>query len=371
MITKSLICQLCFSNLSLHPTFTENHNHNNNHKDPVIDLENLFQIDDAQLNDNNNISIDLPLCWECAIEVRDILDIKLEKIDVKIKSLFGFQELDTLTFSLGENEQIDLVSLKKEIAELNTEKTQLLDSISQIQLHHSEEKEKLKLLIDSGIQLSELEQEYWSAYGELSTHREDLNREKASFDFKGSHTTELLKTVQDTFILNDTFHLWFHGNFGTINGMKLGRILPSQNVEWTEINAAWGMIAMLMNLLAKELQFKFENYDILAAGSQSKVLHISDNTLYELYGDNLFHIFWAHRYDRAMQGVLDCLDQLIQRIRKKDTRFFFPYEIDKDKIAGLNIKLQFNPEDKWTKALKFMITDLKFIVAWLARNQTT
>jgi beclin len=46
-----------------------------------------------------------------------------------------------------------------------------------------------------------------------------------------------------------------------------------------------------------------------------------------------------------------------------------PYGIEGDKIGGLTIKLLFNKDVKWTKALKYMLTDLKWCLKWMIKVQ--
>jgi len=101
-------------------------------------------------------------------------------------------------------------------------------------------------------------------------------------------------------------------------------------------------------------------------GCQSKVKIIKDDTDYELYSerDSPLRFLWAHRYDRAMHGILDCVGQLIDHVTAIDGEFRAPYEIVGKHIGVSSSK--FNPEDKWTKALKFLLTDIKFLVAWMA-----
>lgn len=45
-----------------------------------------------------------------------------------------------------------------------------------------------------------------------------------------------------------------------------------------------------------------------------------------------------------------------------------PYEIQDDKIGGLTIKLMGNEPEKWTRACKFLLTDLKWLVVVLSTN---
>ncbi len=51
-----------------------------------------------------------------------------------------------------------------------------------------------------------------------------------------------------------------------------------------------------------------------------------------------------------------------------DLSIFVLYRIDKDKIGEMSIKIQFNNEETWTKSLKYMLTNLKFLLVWLAKE---
>lgn len=53
------------------------------------------------------------------------------------------------------------------------------------------------------------------------------------------------------------------------------------------------------------------------------------------------------------------------RSKGLQTRFELPYKIDGDKVGNHTIKIFFNKEEAWTKALKFMATDLKFALKWV------
>ncbi|KAK3736111.1 hypothetical protein QZH41_013528 [Actinostola sp. cb2023] len=119
-------------------------------------------------------------------------------------------------------------------------------------------------------------------------------------------------------------------------------------------------------------------------------------------------------FDHAMVAFLDCLQQFKEAVEKVDKRFCLPYRMEKGKIydssgnggafsinlacAGLvhciystyttsgrtnkvlicdkNIcnfllfRIQFNSEEQWTKALKFMLTNLKWGLAWVSSQFT-
>ena len=48
--------------------------------------------------------------------------------------------------------------------------------------------------------------------------------------------------------------------------------------------------------------------------------------------------------------------------------FQLPYKIEGDKICGHTVRLRFNVNDKWTKALKYMLANLKVTLVWLTSS---
>ena len=92
------------------------------------------------------------------------------------------------------------------------------------------------------------------------------------------HCSAQLEKLRKTNVYNDAFHIWHDGPFGTINGkrlwrqvlvwvftgvigLRLGRTAEHQ-VEWSEINAAWGQALLLLYVMAEKLHFQFQTYAI-------------------------------------------------------------------------------------------------------------
>ena len=48
--------------------------------------------------------------------------------------------------------------------------------------------------------------------------------------------------------------------------------------------------------------------------------------------------------------------------------FEMSYRIDGDKVDGRSVRFTLNKDDKWTQALKLMLTDLKQALAWLSSS---
>jgi beclin 1 len=77
--------------------------------------------------------------------------------------------------------------------------------------------------------------------------------------------------------------------------------------------------------------------------------------------------FLNRRFDHAMVAVLNCLKQLTDYAEEKDNTLRLPYRITKDKIGELSIRIQFNQDETWTKALKYMLTNMKWILVFASR----
>ena len=102
--------------------------------------------------------------------------------------------------------------------------------------------------------------------------------------------------LKRTNIFNDCFFIWHEGPFATINGNRLGRLPtsagPQHQVDYPEINAAWGCAALLLHLTgayhaSKEVKgqprFEFKEYDIRPMGSNSTLVWRSKNKPKELF----------------------------------------------------------------------------------------
>eukprot|EP00494_Astrolonche_serrata_P002920 UN02926 len=72
--------------------------------------------------------------------------------------------------------------------------------------------------------------------------------------------TEQLDMMKRTNVYDDAFHIYYDGHFGTISGLRLGR-LTGQMVEWEEINAGLGQAVLLLDVLKERTNnFPFKRY---------------------------------------------------------------------------------------------------------------
>ena len=131
-----------------------------------------------------------------------------------------------------------------------------------------------------------------------------------------------------------------------------------------------GQAALLLDSIAtQQLSFKFKRFKIISMGSFSRVegIELADKSTYELYGSNDIAglLFLNRRLDFGLTAFLDLIQQLggIIKLRidfaesKDRSSFRLPYRIKKEYIGDISVKFQ--TAEQWTKALKYMIINLK------------
>jgi beclin 1 len=94
------------------------------------------------------------------------------------------------------------------------------------------------------------------------------------------------------------------------------------------------------------------------------------------------------KFDTAIVAFIDCVNQLQQRVQHMHTTlqqtassevdaqtvsssaFTLPYTMLKDKLIGgereYSVKTEFNSEERWTKAMKYLLTNMKWLLTWTA-----
>ena len=59
-----------------------------------------------------------------------------------------------------------------------------------------------------------------------------------------------------------------------------------------------------------------------------------------------------------------------QHLARRNPQVHLPWKIEGDKIGGFSVRLQFNQFDRWTKALKYLLTDLKWLIYYVEIRST-
>ncbi|MCJ1402495.1 autophagy protein 6 [Xylographa trunciseda] len=346
--------------------------------------------------------IDHPICTECtelllasmearllaATKERDayIHFLKELKKDIPSESEVAKAQAD-LKVALEEEEEAFA-----ELKALEIEKARLSEEVAEL--------EAVSRALDVE------EEEFWRSQNAFALKQSTLQDTKDALEAAYRHDSQHLERLQRTNVYNDTFCIGHDGNFGTINGLRLGRLAPPNNIEWGEINAAWGTTALLLATVADRLGFLFRGYKIRPMGSASHIERIEYSnansvasstastrtptgplptpasrtqqpkiTALELFSSGdlpLGRTILHRRFNDAMVAFLECLRQLGDFVENGETQtargqqtggLKLPYKIDKDKIHGVSIKLGISQDEAWTHACKYTLTCCKFLLA--------
>uniref|UniRef100_A0A0A9YDV6 Beclin-1-like protein n=2 Tax=Lygus hesperus TaxID=30085 RepID=A0A0A9YDV6_LYGHE len=313
-----------------------------------------------------NSEIDHPLCEECADVLIDLMDQQLK--------LTGEESEDYSQFLRKlKNESIveSLDVLEKELEQLTKEEERLNRDLDIMQEEEKDIQEECNGQENVKESFERDEERYWKEYSKYRNEFILIEDERRSLECQLSYAQNQLDKLKRTNVFNATFHIWHSGHFGTINNFKLGR-LPSAPVDWSEINAAWGQTALLLTALAHKMNFSFSKFRLVPYGNHSYIEVVSEQRILPLYGSGGFRFLWDTKFDAAMVAFLECLQQFKEEVEKGDSGFCLPYRIDKGKLEdsatghSFSIKIQFNSEEQWTKALKFLLTNLKWGLAWVS-----
>ena len=316
--------------------------------------------------------VDHPLCTDCPDAV---IEAYREEIAEEEEAKHRYKQMAArLEQEVAEYKQ-QMPELDRELEELREEEEKLKEKLRNTERKRSEIAAELERQREREKRLKEEEQTYWENFNEYQRQVLQFGEDQRSVDYQLQYMSEQLDRLKKTNVLNSAFHIWHNGHFGTINGLRLGR-LQTVPVEWSEINAALGQAALLLVTLARNAGATFVRYKVVPYGNQSFVDVLEGKKKSQhlpLYSSAGLRIFADSKFDLGLVAYLDCLSQLKQHIElSSGSRFALPYSISKDRIGNgkefYSVKTQFNTLEGWTKALKFVLTNLRWALTYISAN---
>ncbi|CAN8008878.1 hypothetical protein HPB47_005817 [Ixodes persulcatus] len=315
----------------------------------------------------NQSDVDYPICEECADNLLDQMEHQLDLTEDECKDYKKYLE----QLATDEDEE-DVEQLDEEVRQLELKQNELLGKIEEIEAERAEVEKQRRTFAEELERLQVQEDRYWRDYSDIKRQLLLCEDDHVSVEGQLRYAQAQLDKLVKTNVFNATFHIWHDGHFGTINNFRLGR-LPNVPVEWSEINVAWGQTVLLLHSLAKKINLTFERYRLVPYGNHSYLECLEDRSReLPLHFAGGFKFLWDTKFDQAMVAFLDCLQQFKEDVERGNPGFCLPYRMDKGKIEDVktgqscSIKIQFNSEEQWTKALKFMLTNLKWGLAWVS-----
>ncbi|MCJ1407900.1 autophagy protein 6 [Ptychographa xylographoides] len=347
--------------------------------------------------------IDHPICTECTELLLISLQARLSAANKERDAYIQFlKELKNNVPSPAEVAQAEA-----DLAAAHLQEERAYTQLLALEKEKAALADELAELEEESGALDTKEEEFWRSRNALALTLSSLQETRDALNAAYEHDAQQLERLQRTNVYNDTFCIGHDGNFGTINGLRLGRLAPPNNIEWAEINAAWGTTALLLSTVADRLGFAFRGFKIKPMGSTSHIERIEYSntnsatsftitprtsagrsptatgmhtqqpkiTSLELFSSGdlpLGRTILHRRFNDAMVAFLECLRQLGDYVENGEHSIVrgqqsgglkLPYKIDKDKIGGLSIKLGISQDEAWTHACKYTLTCCKFLLA--------
>ncbi|GAA5917918.1 hypothetical protein JCM6882_006499 [Rhodosporidiobolus microsporus] len=332
-------------------------------------------------------SLSHPLCTECADVLLHLLGAELDEGKKERDRLVGFEREvgkkrdDARQAGLPTGEKAR-EALTKDILKLKKVESHAIAELKAVEARKVALADEKRALDEEEAELAREEAEFWTAHSHYLLRRSTLLDRSSTLAQRLASGQRELEKLQRTNVYNDAFCIGQEAGFGTINGLRLGR-LPGSSVDWPELNAAWGLTSLLLLTIARKFGVihssptaggreadEFEGgWKLVPCGGFSRVERRDPRTgergVWELYGSStlsLHRVLQNRRFDHAMVGFLECLRQVVEYVTARDRAVRIPHAVNKDKIGDVSIKLQFGSDEAWTRALRHVLLDLKILL---------
>lgn len=293
------------------------------------------------------------LCNDCKAFVRGAMNAEmLECVDTTLK-LRAFREQTQTPV----DEPIDEEAMALEVEMLLREQSRLMAEIKDTESARAcIRQEQLKLDAEEA-KIAAQENKVWAESGSLKELLHVVSEKTDSLTNRISRTMSVLWMLSPIHAFNDAFFIWRDGEYGTINGFRLGQLigrmphhmgkslapeLSKAPPEWEEINTAWGLSAMLLAAIAQTCGKTFPGYKIEPIGSRTTIRSLTkapsaldflkaNKTVFPLYLDISKSNSMLDRlmvvgggsavenFNHAMRAFLICLKYLCDEAMKTST----------------------------------------------------
>ena len=320
-----------------------------------------------------NSNAKLPICQECMTQTLDKLKQEIAQANNDLsrytEALFEL-ERDQRSGKVSrdaDNKSSDLClreeSLTRELEALRQEEASLANELESLLMEEN--------------QLSAQESKYIQDSVSLNRLIIDSDESIDSVMRRIQYCSSSLKRLKRFSLLNEAFFIHTITDntsidsikFGSINGLRLGRS-KDDPVPWTEINAAWGFLCLLTDVIVKKGSITLSQYRLLPRGSYSVIIKKSDRSALELYADEtsggITRFLTGRKFDTAMTAYTEIMMEIIHHVNREDKNFRVDFPItEPGKIDGVPVTLQFNSEENWSRAMKMILANMKRILNFM------
>uniref|UniRef100_F1L1E5 Beclin-1-like protein n=1 Tax=Ascaris suum TaxID=6253 RepID=F1L1E5_ASCSU len=306
-----------------------------------------------------------PMCEDCTEQLLSGMDQQLKGLEEECASYRKL--LDSLSKDRA-TRVFDLNTSSAKLMAMKAEEASLMAELKRLEVEESTLNDELSRKRSELCNAEkEREEKLWKKLRDNHRRLLDVECQEQDAEAQLIYLKTQLEKLSSINVLNAAFHIWQQGSFCTINGFRLGT-LPHSPVEWNEINAAWGQTALLLTVLIKgEEDFHLRDYEIFPMGNYSFIRVLATGAELPLYGSGGFKPFGQKKFDEAICAFLNCFCQWQTHIESR-SEFRFPHRMYRERIEDnkmeYSVKMQFNSEERWTKAMKCMLINLRWAISF-------
>lgn len=300
----------------IHSSLMSNCDHSDGNKDLKLQIQ-LFDI----LSDQSDI--DHPLCEECADFVIKQMDHHLKILEDECADYNEYlKQIDTQETATDE----EIEELRSQLKSMQMTQSSMISELKELNKEQKRVEDDVEKNLNEMKRLKADEDRYWHEYNNVKYNFFQCEEEQSTLENKLRYSKNFYNKLKSTCVFNATFHIWHNGDFGTINGFRMGR-LENNQVDWNEINAGWGQCALLLSSLANKIGLTFKRFKIVPYGNYSFIESLEDKSKQlPLYTSGGLKYYFNQKYDQAMVAFLDCLKQFNEECHRQDEGFNLPYE---------------------------------------------
>ncbi|KAK1328107.1 hypothetical protein QTO34_012530 [Cnephaeus nilssonii] len=309
-----------------------------------------------------------PLCEDCTNGLLEQLDSQLSISESDSQT---YQRCLETRDGLGEDAR---ETLQRELKVLELEEARLVRELEEVEENRDRAAVALQAARAETETLEQQERQCHGDLGELQWRQLELQDELWSVEHRLRSAQTQLAWLKKTNAFKAAFEIGCDGPIAIINSFRLG-CTPTVPVSWGEINSAWGQAALLLVGLAHTVGLQFQRYQLIPRGDHSYLQSLTEDPVdLPLFCTGGKSSLVDSKFDQAMAAFLDCMQQFNEEAKKGEPSLFMPYRIhvaqglmeDPGSREFHSIRTHLNREERWTKALKLMLTNFKWSLDWVS-----
>ena len=128
---------------------------------------------------------------------------------------------------------------------------------------------------------------------------------------------------------------------------------------------------MLLLSISERAGMRFRAFRLIPMGSYSRIERNSDGSVFPLHWDG--GLLRKRGFNNALISFLACVHEACVHAQQRDPTVQLPYRIwpAEGKIGDARtgeLSICYSNDDRWPRALKFMLTHLKWLLVWISSN---